>query len=192
MPITSFKSGTKSRSMLVGNTYYEPGSYYSIATTTLSTSTATITFSSIPDTFTHLQIRYIARSDFATTEADFLYSLNSDTTSSNYNYHRLIGNGTAAYSQSSTSSRIVGQNTGSSATSGMFAAGVIDILDYALTSKYKTIRNLIGNDRNGGGTTGVYSNLWRNSAAISSITLTPDSGNWVQYSHFALYGIKGA
>ena len=121
-----------------------------------------------------------------------MYSLNSDTTSSNYNYHRLIGNGTAAYSQSSTSSRIVGQNTGSSATSGMFAAGVIDILDYALTSKYKTIRNLIGNDRNGGGTTGVYSNLWRNSAAISSITLTPDSGNWVQYSHFALYGIKGA
>ena len=43
MPITSFKSGTKSRSMLVGNTYYEPGSYYSIATTTLSTSAATIT-----------------------------------------------------------------------------------------------------------------------------------------------------
>jgi hypothetical protein len=152
---------------------------------------ASISFTSIPSTYKHLQIRYIARSDYATTEADFLYSLNSDTTSSNYVYHRLIGNGTAPYSQSSTSSRIIGNNTGSSATSGMFSAGVIDILEYASTSKYKTIRNLTGLDRNGGGGGGLYSNLWMNSNAISSVTLTPDNGNWVQYTQFALYGIKG-
>jgi hypothetical protein len=168
-------------------------SYESISTVTVgSGGSASASFTSIPATYKHLQIRYIARSDAATAEADFLYSLNSDTTSSNYNYHRLIGTGAAVYSQGSTSSRIVGNNTGSSATSGMFSAGVIDILDYASTDKYKTTRNLTGIDRNGAATHGLYSNLWRNSAAISSITLTPDSGNWAQYTQFALYGIKGA
>jgi hypothetical protein len=168
-------------------------SFESISTVTVgSGGSASASFTSIPATYKHLQIRYIARSDYATAEADFLYSLNSDTTSSNYNYHRLIGTGAATYSQGSTSSRIVGNNTGSSATSGMFSAGVIDILDYASTDKYKTIRNLTGIDRNGAATHGLYSNLWRNSAAISSITLTPDNGNWAQYTQFALYGIKGA
>ena len=72
----------------------------------------------------------------------------------------------------------------------MFSAGVIDILDYASTNKYKTIRTLTGQDRNGAGTGGLYSNLWMNSNAISSVTFSPDSGNWVQYTQFSLYGIK--
>jgi hypothetical protein len=155
-----------------------------------SAGAATVTFSSIPATYKHLQIRYIGRTDFSTAGADFLYSLNSDTTNSNYAYHRLGGEGSVAFAQSSTSSRIVGINNGASAGASMFAAGVMDILDYANTSKNKTIRNLVGSDRNGSGLVSMYSNLWMNTNAVTTISLIPENGNWVQYSQFALYGIK--
>jgi len=157
-----------------------------------SAGAANITFSSIPATYKHLQIRYIGRTDFSTAGADFLYSLNSDTTNSNYAYHRLGGEGSVAFAQGSTSSRLVGINNGANAGASMFAAGVMDILDYANTSKNKTIRNLVGSDRNGSGLVGMYSNLWMNTNAVTTISLIPENGNWVQYSQFALYGIKGA
>ena len=167
-------------------------SYESISTATVGSGGASsVTFSSIPATYKHLQVRYIGRTDWAVSGADFLYSLNSDTTNSNYAYHRLGGDGSAAFAQASTSSRIVGINNGSSAGTSMFGAGVMDILDYTDTNKNTTIRNLVGSDRNGSGLVGLYSNLWLNTAAVTTLSLIPENGNWVQYSSFALYGIKG-
>jgi len=77
-------------------------------------------------------------------------------------------------------------------TASVFAAYVIDILDYANTNKYKTSRNLAGYDNNSGGRVSLNSGNWRNTNAITSITLTCRSDNFQQYSQFALYGIKGA
>ena len=81
--------------------------------------------------------------------------------------------------------------SGASATSGVFAAAVIDILDYANTNKNKTIRALDGLDNNGSGTVAFSSSLWSSTSAINSIEISGLGGTIQQYSSFALYGIKG-
>ena len=70
------------------------------------------------------------------------------------------------------------------------AVSVIDILDYANTNKYKTVRALHGSDANGSGLIALRSGNWRSTSAITRIDLTPSSNNFKQYSHFALYGVK--
>jgi hypothetical protein len=163
--------------------------YESIDTTTVGLAgSSTITFSSISGTYQHLQLRFIAAAS-ATLPTMYL-RLNSDT-GANYVRHRLQGNGTSASS---------GVNTGETATymfgsagisaAPIFRASVLDILDYSNTNKYKTLRALDAGDSNGSGNMEILSNLWMNTAAITSITLTLDSGNFTQYSSFALYGIK--
>jgi hypothetical protein len=74
--------------------------------------------------------------------------------------------------------------------SPIMGAGIIDILDYANTNKYKTARSLRGYDANGSGNMSLISGLWMNTAAISNITLTARGGSVDQYTTFALYGIK--
>jgi hypothetical protein len=115
---------------------------------------------------------------------------NSDT-GSNYSEHGLEGSGsgtpTAFGSANTTSINIDHIMSGNA----FYSATIVDILDYANTSKYKTARALGGVDKNGSGYVTLYSGSWRNTAAISSITLFPSAGTWTQYSHFALYGIKG-
>ena len=164
-------------------------SYESIATTTVGAGgSSTITFSSILGSYQHLQLRFIAAA--STTLPTMYLRLNSDS-GANYVRHRLQGNGTSASS---------GVNTGETATymfgsagisaAPIFRASVLDIVDYSSTNKYKTLRALDGGDSNGSGVMEILSNLWMNTAAITSITLTLDLGNFTQYSSFALYGIK--
>ena len=83
------------------------------------------------------------------------------------------------------------RNGGIHTAASTFTAGVIDILDYANTNKYKTLRTLNGGDANGSGNIQIESGSWRNTAAITSITLTHNGSGFTQYSSFALYGIKG-
>ena len=71
----------------------------------------------------------------------------------------------------------------------VFNGGVIDILDYADTNKYKTARILCGADNNSAGEVGIFSGSWRNTAAITSIQI--NLANFTEGSKFALYGIKG-
>ena len=170
-------------------------SYESIATTTLGSTTATISFTSIPSTYKHLQVRFILRSNRAAVVADSLnMQFNSDT-GSNYVDHYLTGDGATASAGADTSVsniamyRIAGDGAGAST----FGVGVIDILDYQNTSKYKTSRSLVGIDNNGAGRVSLNSGLWMSTSAISTVTLFPNSGSssFVQYSSAALYGIKG-
>ena len=190
MAIRSLKSGSFSRSAQVGNSIILPGDYESIATTTVSnTSTTTVTFSSIPSTFTHLQIRVSAGTDNA--DANIIARFNSDS-ATNYSVHYLYGDGASAgagaeINKSSFTAAFVAPNIAST-----FGAGVVDILDYANTNKYKTIRSLTGYDKNASGNLLVfYSGSWRSTAAISSISLISQGGNYKQNSHVALYGIRG-
>ena len=197
MPITSFKSGTKSRSMLVGNSFFLPNSYESIATTTLSSSQSTITFSSIPSTFKHLQLRYIARSAQVGNASSLILRFNSDSGSNYYAYHEIYADGStaAAYADSTATLSQVDQIPAATKTASVFGVGVIDLLDYTSTSKNKTIRFLNGWDSNGTGAVVFGSSLYKPStiAAISTITITDAyAQNFVQYSQFALYGIKGS
>jgi subtilase family serine protease len=106
----------------------------------------------------------------------------------------LDGNGSSASAYGAADDFPQGAIANASVTFGIFGAAIIDILDYANTNKYKTIRILSGNDNNGSGTIRFSSGaLYSNTNAVSSITLVSgSSGNWSEYSQFALYGIKGA
>jgi len=170
-------------------------SYESIATTTVGAGgTSTITFSSIPNTYKHLQIRYSGHlvgnaNDYASLWMQF----NSDTTA-NYSYHRLYGNGSSASADAATSqTRALTTWIPDNLTQSLsYGASVIDIFDYTNTNKYKTIRGFNGVDLNGTGTSALYSSSWRNTAAVTSITLSPAQDSWAQYTQFALYGVKSA
>ena len=179
-----------------------PTSYESIATVTVGSGGATsIEFTSIPSTYTHLQIRGIARSKRTDFSIDQLYTrINSDS-GSNYSWHWLYGNGSSAGTDAGTSSTSMNlgwfATNASASVTNAFGGFVLDILDYANTNKYKTVRILCGNDLNGGGSpfTGTIvfaSGLWRNTNAITSISFDPSESDFAQYSSFALYGIKVA
>jgi len=172
------------------------GDYESIATVTVgSGGSSTISFNSIPSTYTHLQIRAIARTTrTGSSGIDYCgIRFNSDT-GTNYVYHLLYGNGTSVTAQAGTSSSIIisGNAPRDGVTASIYGANVFDILDYANTNKYKTVRTLGGADTNGAGQITFSSGLWMNTSAITSITLSPESDSWKEYSHFALYGIKSA
>ncbi len=169
-----------------------PTSYESIATTTVgSGGQATITFSSIPSNFKHLQLRCLARGSTGTQDAQSNMRLNGDS-ASNYSYHRIYGDGSSAGSDGAANqtAAMAGINAGASSLANTFAVGVVDILDYANTDKYKTVRILTGYDQNGQGAVYLWSNSWRSTSAVTTITITT-SANFSEYSSFALYGIKG-
>lgn len=186
----------KSRSMLVGNAFYDPTEFESIATVVVGAGGASdITFSSIPGTYAHLQIRGIAKwSDTSDDRQLLKVEFNSDT-GNNYARHLIGGNGGSAYldSVASTTARSGARLISSNASyANIFTAYIFDILDYTDTNKYTTVRILGGFNTKGGSfqevTLGSF--LWQNTAAITNIKLLPGSANLAQYSKFALYGIK--
>jgi hypothetical protein len=169
------------------------GSYESIATVTVgSGGSATISFSSIPATYTHLQIRGIIRSTNSGTDANARLRFNSDT-GSNYRYHYLGGSGSGsgyAGDSGAVTFAYAGLASAASSTSGVFGVQLIDILDYSNTSKNKTVRSLTGVENNGSGYIELDSSLWMNTVAINNISIFFTSGNLAEYSHFALYGVR--
>jgi hypothetical protein len=179
-----------------------PNSYESIATYTVgSGGTSSISFTSIPSTYKHLQVRFLAQD----TRAGFYVgdmNMRFNSSSTGYAFHILTGNGSTAFTDKGTNYAEIYIGSGSIGTTagGTFGAGVIDILDYTSTSKYKTTRTLVGNDHNGtggtnnlGGRITLTSGLWQNTNAINEITIYGgDVPRFLaQYSSFALYGIKG-
>ena len=194
---SSITTGDKYISMLAGNTAFRPSDYESIATTTVSTAVASVTFSSIPATYTHLQIRGINRLSTAGTDTlSTIMQFNSDTGSNYTSSHVLFGTGAsaqAAASGTSQTSMVMVNTPKDGNTASAFSNFVCDILDYANTNKYKTIRCLGGFDGNSSfGIVTFRSSAWMNTNAVTSITLAPSNDNFVQYSQFALYGIKGS
>ena len=170
------------------------GDYESIATVTVGAGgSSTISFTSIPSTYTHLQLRMMARGNNSNSYDSFLVRANSDS-GNNYTYHGLVGDGSVAFTAVVTpySGFRGGEITGATATSGMFGVSVIDFLDYANVNKNKTMRALGGDDRNGSGQVTLNSGVWLNTAAITRLDLVTVFGSsFSQYSSFALYGIKG-
>jgi hypothetical protein len=171
-------------------------SYESIATVTIgASSSGTISFTSIPSTYKHLQVRLIGRTDRSgNPSANMLFRFNSDT-GTNYNSHGFYGNGSAvsAFSAVNDTSLNFNRITGASAAANMFGTAILDIIDYSDTNKYKTAKNLGGIDLNGSGEIYYESGTWRSTSVINRIDITSVAGsvNFVQYSSFALYGIKG-
>jgi hypothetical protein len=167
----------------------DPGAMIPIATATPS-GTGTTTFSNIPQNYEHLQIRLIAATS---TSAALLVRFNADDTNSYYN-HELSGDGSNAAATSRTPrTGLVIQSGGMPSATSYFGATIIDILDYANTNKYKTVRALSGQDQNGSGVIYLHSGAYPSTTAVSSITVVVNSGyNFNTNTHIALYGIKTA
>jgi hypothetical protein len=169
-------------------------SYESIATVTVGAGgQSTISFTSIPNTYKHLQIRGILRSTKADTTDMPTLVINGDTTAANYRAHGLQVNGGSIYPTDISGdpyvrfARIAAANN----TAQMFAPVVLDLLDYQNTSKNKTLRTLAGNNTNNTDPWLTYfSGLWMSTSAVTSLTIATGA-NIAQYSQLALYGIKG-
>jgi len=166
------------------------GSYELIETAYGTGSSATITFSSIPNTYKHLQVRFVAKKTTSGATGLFV-RLNGDT-ASNYSEHHLAANGSSVFSGANlgewlfyNEAKIVGSDAGGGAT------GVMDLVNYANTATFKTAKLLNGFADTGGNVIRLVSGSWRNTSAISSITFDAQSGNFTTSTRFSLYGIKG-
>jgi hypothetical protein len=157
---------------------------------------ASITFSNIPQTYTHLQIRMIAsgaRSDGNPGWWNVNVQFNGDTSLSG-TLHALWGNGSSAGSDGATGRGGVGFATvnGYSSDSTTMCAAVVDILDYANSSKNTTVRSFSGADRNGAGHISLISGLWLNTNAVTSLNIVADAGitGFRRWTTASLYGVK--
>jgi hypothetical protein len=158
--------------------------YEKIATNTLGSSAASITFSSIPNTYTDLVIVTNVKS---TTTGNMTLRFNSDS-SSLYSYTRLTGDGSSA-----ASSRITDFNQLFTDSQGYFDGNnfnqvkTINIMNYSNTTTFKTC--LIRSNRVQTGVDAI-AGLYRSTSAITSILLSGNGNNFVAGSTFNLYGIK--
>jgi hypothetical protein len=178
--VSSASSASSSVSMYNGMT--------ALATVAVgSGGSSTITFSSIPSGYSHLQIRSVAE---ASTTAAYVMRFNSDSSNTYWN-HELFGDGSSTASTARVPrTYIINQAAGISTTANIFTASIVDILDYSNTNKYKTVRLLSGQDYNGSGSIYLQSGAWPSTSAITQIDILPSSGSFNQYSTFVLYGVK--
>ena len=201
-------TNTNGDSLASGNasgTVITPNSFESIATYTATGGETSFTFSSIPQTYKSLQIRWMYRdAGNGTVAGTCSLAVNMNGTTDDLPYHQLYGNGTSAvangYSNTSGSYYLVygAGILANTASANMYGVGIMDILDYSTTTKLKTIRTINGSERNGlansVGEPGIInlSSSFRttNTNAITSVKLQSWYNSFVAGTTFALYGIK--
>ncbi len=168
-----------------------PATYEPIATTTLSTNTATVTFSSISGSYTDLILIIFGRSTRNTNDDTLLFRLNNDS-GSNYSRTRILADGTTP-----SSARDAGQNginfdivAGATLASGTYSPNIYHIMNYSNTTTNTTVLN---RSNNANAYVVAAAGLYRSTAAITRIDLSLVTGpNFVSGSTFTLYGIKAA
>lgn len=167
--------------------------YESINSTTLTSATSTVTFSSIPSTYTDLILVANIRISGSGGEG-VVIRFNSDT-SSNYSYTRLFASSSVVSDRGSNlTSTDGGYFPGSDSSSNLFDPGIYHIMNYSNTTTNKTVISRWNNNQNPGTThVGLNVGLWRSTSAINSVSLIAGSSkNFVAGCSFALYGIKAA
>jgi hypothetical protein len=165
----------------------DPSGFFPIATYYAPSNVSNITFSGIPQTYTHLQLRMTLRSTASNNYGTI--SINSGS----YRQHNWFGTGTAPFTiNSSTSTDIVAVNKSDSAS--FFQSAVLfDIEDYSSTTRYKSIRGINASQFSSATTGGLLwftSMLSVNTSAVTSITITPSSGLFATRSQATLYAWK--
>ena len=157
-------------------------------------SSSTITLSSIPADYKHLQIRGVARSGTQYGSTAMYMRLNGAT--SGYAWHELYGDGSSVASSSGTADTKINVGTIPSVngTAGAVGAFVIDILDYASTSKNKTVRTFYGvtDSANSNTTVALRSGFLTSTSAVSSVSFIANSSlPFTSLTRISIYGIKG-
>lgn len=168
------------------------GSYELIESNILTSTASSVTFSSIPSDYKHLQIRAVTQDSATTSSQHMFLQFNSDAGTS-YSYHLLNGYGPAvqSYGIANKTEIQLWDATPGDTTPQIFGAAIIDILDYANTNKNTTTRALHGALNTNEQDISLASGLWMNTAAVSSITLINNYQYFNAGSRFSLYGIRG-
>jgi hypothetical protein len=183
MPILGVIDSAKS-----GNLY--AASYESIATINFAIDSAGFDFANIPQVYQHLELRFVTQSSLSATLDNLALYANNDT-SNVYSTHSLYGNGSSVTSNAfTTQPRIYLPSIVSANLTAQFTVGIIQILDYTNTNKFKTTKTFSGFDANGSGITGFSSGSFQSTSAITRFS-GGTSANIKAGSTFALYGIKG-
>ncbi len=168
---------------------HDPSGFFPIATYTVSSATASsITFSNIPQNYTHLQLRCTLRN--TTTGSNYAtININSGTYRQNFWYT----SGSGYVVSTSTGADVVFSRM-SSATANYFGSNIMEIDDYSSTTRNKVVRSIGGAEttysNSTGGNWAFSSLLSMNTAAVSTVTITPSSGNFAQWSQATLYAWK--
>ena len=185
-------SGTSSASSASSSlTLASVGSFFLIQRITQPYGTSYVDFTNIPQTYAHLQVRISATTSSAVIPEFFF---NDDGYAGHYvNLHSLYGNGTTAYSSSLTPAdgnyqRIWLKDNWVQNQDYPFVA-IVDVYNYASTTKLKNIRALTGQDKNGSGEVSLRSGMWLYTTAVTSIRI--NFGGVYPEAYWALYGIKG-
>lgn len=162
--------------------------YVPLATTTLSSNTASVTFSSISGSYTDLILIIAAQNN---TGAGYNNTLvfNSDT-STNYSFTRITGNGSVTATNNFTN-QTYAYGGWSNSTANVFAASINHIQSYSNSTTNKTVLTRTGDLSDG--RVSAYVSLWRSTSAITSIKIEPEGGQiYTSGSKFSLYGIAAA
>lgn len=179
------------------NAGYDFNDFELIESVFVASSASSVTFNNLNQYATdykHLQIRLTGRSDEAgsSNARDLRIRANADT-GSNYSSHRLRGDGAGVYSDASTSQTAIfgaALFPRPSNPTTEYGAGVIDLLDFASTTKNKTFRFLTGLKPTGEDQIVLGGGAWLSTTAVASITIFANSGNLATGSRFSLYGIR--
>jgi hypothetical protein len=161
---------------------YEP-----IATQTVGTATQTITFSSIPQTYTDI---VVASAIQVSGNVNVWVRFNSDT-GSNYSFTTLQGNGSTGVSgRSANDTKIQLDSVAYPYFAGTgFSPNLVHVFNYSNATVYKTCLLRANNATVG---VSLFCGLWRNTAAITSISFIAGAVNFSVGTTFTLYGVKSA
>lgn len=155
----------------------------------LSSSAASVTFSSIPGTYKDLVLEMFVRGANASADVDIFGRFNSDT-GSNYSFTVLTGNGSSASSARGTSQvrLYFGSVPAANAASNVYGTIYADLMSYANTNVNKTCQARSGD---AGNATRAMVTPWRSTSAVTAVELFAGAGNIASGSVFRLWGVSG-
>ena len=214
--VTGLSNGIAYTFTVVGNTNYGVASaasaasnsitpapsvipaFESIASTLLGTTTSVVTFSSIPSTFKHLQIRIVGRSDNGSSDREPVNIKFNNDNSSIYAINSMGSGGNSGASASSltgltgTFNLFGGSSTmtGPAQNSNNFGASIIDLVAYQQSSINHTVRSFSGQSYNTTDRMTFIGGIYEDGTAVNRLDIYT-TGNWVSKTRISLYGIKG-
>lgn len=163
------------------------GTYNLIQRYQLGSAQSSITFSNLGN-YRHLRLISSTRSTYATGTVDYMWMyFNGDTTAANYGRTVMVGEGSGSGGSAHFANQIINTMPAANAASNIYSGSVLDIADYKSTDKFKSSMETMSYSLT---VTGLDVHTWKNTNAITSITLTPYFGpNFDANSTFTLYGI---
>jgi hypothetical protein len=169
-----------------------PSTYKLISSVTVgSGGTASINFTSIPQTYTDLIVKISGRTTEAANFTTLVLTFNGNATS--YSHRFIQGNNSVAASSQglSVTSLNLGYINGSNSTASTFGNMEIYIPNYtSANNKSVSVDAIQEINSTNNSVLWLNAGLWAQTTSINQITLTPAGGNFAQYSTASLYGIK--